>query len=43
MLRDNRRRGPSAPFNFLVGKDGKMAARHVRGDELETRVLELPK
>jgi peroxiredoxin len=29
------------PFNFLVGKDGRMAARHVGGNELEARVLEL--
>lgn len=31
------------PFNFLVGKDGKMAVRHVRGDELEAKILELLK
>lgn len=31
------------PFNFLVGKDGKMAVRHVRGDELEAKVMELLK
>lgn len=31
------------PYNFLVGKDGRMAARHLRGDELESRVLELLK
>lgn len=31
------------PYSFLVGKDGKMAARHLPGDELESRVLELLK
>lgn len=31
------------PFNLLVGKDGKMAVRHVRGDELEAKVAELLK
>ena len=31
------------PFNFLVGKDGTMAARQLRGDELESRLLELLK
>ena len=31
------------PFNVLVGKDGKMAARNVRGDELEAKVAELLK
>jgi peroxiredoxin len=29
------------PFNFLVDKDGKMAARHVSGHDLESSVLKL--
>ena len=29
------------PFNFLVGKDGRMAVRNVRIDELETKVIQL--
>ena len=29
------------PYNILVGKDGKMAARHTRGEELEAKVMEL--
>ena len=31
------------PFNFLVGKDGRMAVRHVSGGELESEVLDLLK
>jgi hypothetical protein len=31
------------PFNFLVGKEGNMAVKHVRGDELEAKVSELLK
>jgi peroxiredoxin len=31
------------PFNLLVGKDGKMAVRHVRSDELEAKVAEMLK